>query len=370
MAGKLLASAGRVPVTKKITPFATPAEATGSRGHHNLYRMRLCAGLPFLIIFMLLGSRVLAQTQPPSYRLTGTIDADTGTVVLLPIGGKEFDPNAANNYRAKIRQGKFVFDGQMAYPGGYLIAFFPNYVSSPFIIEAGKQTIVCHVDSIREIPAISNTSTREVSSVLFKKKAVLLDYTRQHPASYVAMWELVQRMGGGYEPILDSIYAALSPALKSTYTGQVIAKSLQSSKVTAIGQHFPTLQLVDTSNRPVSIPTAGKSTYTLVDFWFSHCGPCLSEFPRLKELFVSYQPKGFDIIGISIDKEGDVAAWKNVINEKSLTWNQYLDLAGKLTVSDLSIRLFPSNFLLDEKGVIIRKNISPAELTKFLSERL
>lgn len=332
--------------------------------------MKVYPVLLFIAAFTLLSYAAVGQTRNMAYSLKGTINADTGTVVLLPIGGKEYDPNSTNNYQAKIKQGSFAFKGQMAYPGGFLIAFFPNYVSSPFMIEAGEQTIICNVDSLREIPEISNKSTKEIRSVLNQKRAILFEYTKQHTTSYVAMWDLVQRMGNGYEPVFDSIYNALSPTLKSTYTGQRMAQRLKSSKVTAIGQSFPILNVMDSDNRPVSIPITNGSKYTLIDFWFSHCGPCLSEFPKLKELYNSYQEKGFDIIGISIDRKADIEAWKKVISEKKLPWSQYLDLAGKLTVNDLSIQVFPSNFLLDGRKQIIKKNISPDELGKFLSENM
>lgn len=326
--------------------------------------------LIFVTALILVSHLGAGQSRNFVYRLKGTVNADTGTVVLLPTGGKEYDPNSTNNYKAKIKQGSFTFEGQMAYPGSFLLAFFPNYVSSRFMIEAGQQTIQCNVDSLREIPKISNKSTQEVSSVLGQKKAVLFTYTKQRPSSYVAMWELVDRMGNGYDPMFDSIYSALSPALKSTYTGKRIAQRLKSAKVTAIGQTFPTLNVVDTTNRAVSVPMVNRSKYTLVDFWFSHCGPCLSEFPKLKELYNIYQEKGFAIVGISIDKQADTDAWRKVIRDKELTWSQYLDLAGKLTINDLSIQVFPTNFLLDEHGVIIKKNVRPEELSKFLSEEI
>lgn len=319
---------------------------------------------------LLISQLAVGQSQNFVYRLTGTINADTGTVMLLPTGGKDYDFNLTNNYQAKIKQGRFAFEGQMAYPGSFLLAFFPNYVSSRFMVEAGQQTIQCNVDSLREIPKVNNKSTQEVSSVLGQNKEGLLTYTKHHPSSYVAMWELVDRMGNGYDPTFDSIHIALSPDLKSTYTGKRIAQRLKSAKVTAIGQTFPRLNLVDTANRAVSVPSINRSKYTLVDFWFSHCGPCLSEFPKLRELHSLYREKGFTIVGISIDKQADTTAWRKVIRDKELTWSQYLDLAGKLTTNDLSIQLFPTNFLLDEHGVIIKKNIRPEELSKFLSEKI
>lgn len=174
----------------------------------------------------------------------------------------------------------------------------------------------------------------------------------------------------GYQPVFDSLYNAFSVSLRNTPTGKTLAQRLGSSRITALGKIFPSLTLLNTSNQPISVTVAPSSKYTLIDFWFSRCGPCLQELPKLKELFSIYQNKGFRIVGISIDKPVDRKIWQQTIQEKGLVWPQYLDLSGKLTVGQLSINYFPSNFLLDEKGRIICKNISPADLNNFPSHQM
>lgn len=78
-----------------------------------------------------------------------------------------------------------------------------------------------------------------------------------------------------------------------------------------------------------------------------------------------FKLQGFKIIGISIDITTNINAWKNITKEKGLDWIQYLDENGKLS-KKLNINSFPTNFLLNEKGEIIQKNITPEELEKFL----
>lgn len=315
-----------------------------------------------------------------SFRLKGTIKADTGTVLLLPIGGKDFDPNKTNTYTARIKQGQFMFAGKLAYPTGFVLAFFPKYVSSPFIVEPGTQSISCQVDSAREIPKIDNPSMRELASapvnffasfnVSMKQRTRLLTYVKQHPDSYVGFWETVRQVNEGYASVLDSIYSSFSSSVQQTYAGNVLAQRLASSKATAIGQVFPPLDLVDIREKPVSMPLPRKAKYTLIDFWYARCTACLEEFPKLRKVFDTYQPKGFRIVGISIDKSVDAALWRSTIAKRGLIWDQYLDIAGKLTLHQLSIGYFPSNLLLDEQGVIIEKNISPSKLNDFLAKHL
>ena len=50
-----------------------------------------------------------------------------------------------------------------------------------------------------------------------------------------------------------------------------------------------------------------------------------------------------------------------------LNWDQYLDLNGVQACKE-SINYFPTNFLLDQEGKIIRKNIALEELERILEQ--
>ena len=199
---------------------------------------------------------------------------------------------------------------------------------------------------------------------------ILCNFTKQHPTSFVPLWRLAELSENGYEPILDSIYSSLSPAIKNTYTGKILFEVLSSSRVTAVGHKFPSIMLTDIKNKNVSLKISEMSKFTLIDLWYSKCGPCISDFPKHKEIFSKYNKDGYEVIGISVDKRQDIVAWKEVIKRKSLPWKQYLDINGEIISNKLSISLFPSNFLLDNKGIIIKKNINLMELDDFLKNNL
>jgi cytochrome c biogenesis protein CcmG, thiol:disulfide interchange protein DsbE len=44
----------------------------------------------------------------------------------------------------------------------------------------------------------------------------------------------------------------------------------------------------------------GKTVF--IDFWATWCGPCRESIPHLVNLYKTYHDKGFEIIGISVDK--------------------------------------------------------------------
>jgi alkyl hydroperoxide reductase subunit AhpC len=75
------------------------------------------------------------------------------------------------------------------------------------------------------------------------------------------------------------------------------------------------------------------------------------------------------LIGVSTDSEDQIQNWKRVINQNMLPWPQYLD-QNRIIAKELSIISWPSNFLIDEKGIIIQRDISPKALELFLNANI
>lgn len=130
--------------------------------------------------------------------------------------------------------------------------------------------------------------------------------------------------------------------------------------------HFKDISLNDVE---IDFKQFQSKKYVLVDFWYSNCGPCIAQFPDYKDIYSEYKNRGFEIVNISTDKSKFISRWKKVIKEKGLDWVQYLDENG-VEALKLNITIFPTNFLLDDSGKVILKNIHPEELRQFLKENL
>ncbi|WHF52601.1 TlpA disulfide reductase family protein [Chryseobacterium gotjawalense] len=82
-----------------------------------------------------------------------------------------------------------------------------------------------------------------------------------------------------------------------------------------------------------------------------------------------YKDKGFEIIVFSTDRTLDIANWRKTVDKNNLSWQNVLDENG-VEAKKYNINQFPTTFLLDAEGNIIKKNISPEELAQFLEENL
>ena len=109
-----------------------------------------------------------------------------------------------------------------------------------------------------------------------------------------------------------------------------------------------------------------KGKVVLLDFWATWCPPCRAEIPHFKELYSQYKGKGLEIIGLSIDQDGEAAvrpfAKENGINYPLAIGNQ------ALTQVYGGILGIPTTFLIDKQGKIAQKYIGYHEKEVFEKE--
>ncbi|MDI9364643.1 MAG: TlpA disulfide reductase family protein [Flavobacterium sp.] len=330
----------------------------------------------FLLYMLLLVFELQAQTKN-HFVLDGTINTDSGKIILIPVGNASYYENPKVFQEANVVKGKFIFKGDIKYPTAFIIGLKINsewkYISRFFIVDPVMQNIECNIDSLGETPKLLNNSMKELADyrnnrLLKNAKAnlYLYDYIKLKPNSYIALWNLVYEFDYMYAPILDSINASLSNNLKENFTAKVLESKLKVAKHTSIGGSFPNLFLANSKGRYFSIISTNRpKKYLFIDFWFSHCTPCISQFEKLKDLFNKTNSEHLMMIGISVDTKANKDAWLKAINKYQLPWQQYWDIDGKEAYK-LNINSYPTNFLLDSNGTIIAKNITPMQLEEFL----
>jgi peroxiredoxin len=137
----------------------------------------------------------------------------------------------------------------------------------------------------------------------------------------------------------------------------------------AEGARFPDFEAKDTAGKPLSIANH-KGKVVLLDFWATWCPPCRAELPNVIKTYEAYHQKGFEIIGISLDKDKEKLA--SFTKEKNMTWPQYFDgLAweNKLAVK-YGVNSIPATYLLDGQGTIIGKDLRGEALDQAVAKAL
>ena len=109
----------------------------------------------------------------------------------------------------------------------------------------------------------------------------------------------------------------------------------------------------------------------LIDFWATWCGPCCREIPNVKKLYNFYHEKGFEIIGISADK--DVETLKTFIEKREMPWKQMMDkqalVADGQTMDEYyGVTAIPTMILIGKDGKVITDNARGPVLKKALAE--
>jgi thiol-disulfide isomerase/thioredoxin len=111
--------------------------------------------------------------------------------------------------------------------------------------------------------------------------------------------------------------------------------------------------------KAVSFPDDYKGKVVMLDFWATWCPPCREEIPGLMSAYNAHHGEGFEVLGISLDQNGQANQVKAFMKEQGMTWPQVYDgKFWKAAVADLyNINSIPACFLVDgDTGVILARD--------------
>lgn len=190
--------------------------------------------------------------------------------------------------------------------------------------------------------------------------SIRTDFIMKHPNSFVSL-DAIKNIAGAVINDLDKVlklFNSLSPGVKNSIPGKLFGQKLLVQSNIAIGKIAPDFEQADTSGHQVRL-SALRGKYVLIDFWASWCVPCRAENPNLVECYKKYHAKGFEILGISLDRQDKKDAWIKAIHDDHLLWPQLSDLKFTKNEVALAYGIFaiPQNFLIDPQGYIIGKDL-------------
>jgi peroxiredoxin len=231
-------------------------------------------------------------------------------------------------------------------------------------LEAGKRTETDLAPELKEFDAVvlkhKGEKTEEAAQILFMEAMLYLQVLENTDKGA----ELIKQIQRDYP---DTKPGQNADKILASIQKQAEAKKVQDSL--SKGNPFPDFEVTDTAGKPLSI-AKHKGKVVLLDFWATWCGPCVHELPNVIKTYDTYHAKGFDVIGISLDKDREKLA--TFTKEKKMPWPQYFDglvWENKLAVK-YGVNSIPATYLLDGKGVIIAKDLRGAALEQAVAKAL
>ncbi|UTW60715.1 AhpC/TSA family protein [bacterium SCSIO 12741] len=187
-------------------------------------------------------------------------------------------------------------------------------------------------------------------------------------SNYLASLSAIRRLDPEQELAL---YEKVSAGLESKISGDPLLtdfnEMIERVKALQVGGKLPDISLPDENGTSKTLYSMlGK--VTLVDFWAAWCRPCRAENPNVVSTYNQFKSKGFDVIGISLDKNKE--QWQAAIAQDNLTWTHLSDLQqwNSVACKVYNVNGIPANFLVDENGTILARNLRGPDLPARVAE--
>ena len=130
------------------------------------------------------------------------------------------------------------------------------------------------------------------------------------------------------------------------------------SSDTASANSFPQFDGYDLDGNKVDSSLFSGNEFTVVNFWFNGCKPCVAELGELDKLNERISEQGGEVIGINVEtldgNEQNIETAKQILETKGASYrNIYFDSASDAGKFSLGIMAFPTTYVIDKNGNIV-----------------
>ena len=348
-------------------------------------------------LFLLMAAFLTACVDTDNiYYLHGYFHNTESSTAYIISGGQAIDSTAIDSTN------HFVFTGTNTVPQLVYVADANNLRAArnacQLVLEPGMLSIFPRPDHEGEYDALGTESNNLLTEMDKKEQELERLYNENRDdedkqAQLVDQWtEYLQNGAKKHNDIMFGLVClrelsyeqdaavtrdmldAVKPNLRETDIWKKLDEHNVKALSTAPGKKYIEFSQTDQFDNVISskdvLATPGVK-YVLIDFWASWCGPCMGEVPYLKETYAKYFDKGFQILGVSLDRSRD--AWLNAIKVNDMNWIHVSDVKyWQNEVAQLyGINSIPANFLVEAStGKIIATNLRGKALESKISELL
>jgi len=345
-----------------------------------------------------------------SYKIDGSIENATDQMVYLKTM-KDTELITADS--TMMEAGKFVFEGSVEVPDLYAIDFEQNDDRIILFVENSEILITGNADNVMasdisgsethdlllEFNMLQEELAKPLMDIQYKFQTAAMDgsltpemeeqlrneymdenekltdsvvgFVKQNVNSVVSAYITLTQLANqiSFEDLESIVNGFTSDIAKSPFV-IALKEKLDLEKQTAIGQDFIDFSHPDKDGNMITFSSVTGENYVLLDFWAGWCAPCRKENPNLVRLYNEYNTKGFDIFGVSLDRNRK--EWLDAIEADGLVWTNVSDVTGwENSIAKMyGVQSIPASLLISPEGKIIAKNLRGEELEQKLAELL
>lgn len=336
------------------------------------------------------------QSQTSAFNLQGTLEDKTIHTVYLISSGVVIDSATVN------ANGQFTMPGTIEQP---MLAYITNArttrestLSCQVILEPGAQLTMLPLGKLDEYKVDGSkcnqllTEMAEhsfeltqyyeanegqeglIDEVEGKWNTYLEENARKHKDNLFGLVCLRELAYEQDPAVTRKMLDAFKPGVQNTDLWKQLDARNQKMLATTAGHKYMEFSQADAYGNVISskdVLADPGVKYVLIDFWASWCGPCMREVPFLTETYSKYFSKGFQILGVSLDRNKD--SWQKAIVDNQMNWVHVSDLKywDNEVAKQYGINSIPANFLVEAStGIIVATNLRGKELEKKIAELL
>ena len=289
------------------------------------------------------------------------VDPFYGKVLTLYMGAGPFDPaNNPNNHPDALSffAGEFWSNVDLTDPVYNQVPILADqtqsYVQSLLQTQLTPDKIAAYLETFfNKLPSQSDAQHNAMARALYMMEQARFKHYGKFAAQYMAAFP-----NDPNNPRISQVKTQLE---------QFIQQKEAEERLFAVGVTPPDIELETPEGGTLKLSDL-KGKVVLIDFWASWCGPCRRENPNVVRVYNEYKSKGFEILGVSLDKER--GKWLKAIKDDQLSWLHVSDLGGwgSKAAKAYKVTGIPMTFLVDRDGTILAKGLRGPQLEQKLSE--
>ena len=185
-------------------------------------------------------------------------------------------------------------------------------------------------------------------------------------AAFAAVYVMLGQPDNEAGPNLPT--EAATPAAEASGRNPLSTGAMTTFVFKKTPEALPDIAFVDAEGKSVSLKNWHGKT-VLLNVWAPWCGPCRQEMPALDRLEKELGSDKFQVVALSVDKDGIEAAKKFLADNKVENLKPFADPTAREGAT-LKVFGIPTSILIDAEGREIGRLIGPAEWDSEDAKRL